>query len=340
MSAGVHRIAGRNNNKVDLNPEGSIEMSSIGSSITINSPIVTSPNTISVSPSTTTLIIPNQTSSILTVLEEATDIIPTIPISFPTSSITGSTTSSILKEEEQFLPEEEYLFFVPSYQDIINITDTTVINTNPTTDPISYYGSTGATTVTNIKYDGTKIAASERDFYVDGVGYQSQSPLDWTCLVTSVGLLFDWERKYGTNKTYGLTVRKDFPNLTPSGGGGKYLEPVGPTGGKKMLHGAIIADYPNYSQAARSEISDPFTAYKDFFRKVNKPIIIRIAGTGNRPKGHYVVMIGITKNENIIVHDPANNIVYNKDQIITKERLLRVGEAENRINYNIFYIKK
>ena len=37
MSAGVNRIAGRNNNKLDLNPEGSIEMSSVGSSITINS---------------------------------------------------------------------------------------------------------------------------------------------------------------------------------------------------------------------------------------------------------------------------------------------------------------
>jgi hypothetical protein len=339
MSAGVNRIAGRNNNKLDLNPEGSIEMSSVGSSITINSLITTSPNIIQ--PQTSIVLIPNPTSSITSSLETVSDIVPTIPIFFPTSSITGSTTSSILKEEEQFLPEEEYLFFVPSYLDIINVTDTTVINTDPTTDPISYYGSTGATTtVTNIKYDGTKIAASERDFYVDGVGYQSQSPLDWTCLIISVGLLFDWERKYGTNKTYGLTVRKDFPNLTPSGGGGKYLKPVGPTGGKQMLHGAIIADYPNYSQAERSEISDPFTAYKDFFRKVNKPIIIRIAGTGNRPKGHYVVMIGITKNGNIIVHDPANNIVYNKDQIITQERLLRVGEAENRINYNIFYIKK
>jgi len=331
MSAGVNRIAGRNNNKVDLNPEGSIEMSSIGSSITINSPIVTSPNTISVSPSTTTLIIPNQTSSILTSLEEATDIIPTIPVFFPTSSITGSTTSSILKEEEQFLPEEEYLFFVPSYSDIINVTDTTVINSDPTNDPISYYGSTdAATAATKIKYDGNKVSKDERLVYVDGVGFQKQ-PNDWTCFVTSTVLIFDWERKYGSNKTYDLAW-KDFPNITPKGGGGKYLK------GEEFLSRKVTEDYPNFTQTAEN-ISDPFTAYKNFFTKVNKPIIIRIAGTGNRSRGHFVVMIGITKDGNIIVHDPANTKTYSTDQIITRERLLKLGEAENGTNYRILYIK-
>jgi hypothetical protein len=331
MSAGVNRIAGRNNNKLDLNPEGSIEMSSVGSSITINSLTTTSPNIIQ--PQTSIVLIPNPTSSITSSLETVSDIVPTIPIFFPTSSITGSTTSSILKEEEQFLPEEEYLFFVPSYKDIANITDETVINTDPINNPISYYGSTdAAASVANIKYDGTKISNNDIDVYVDGVGYQKQ-PNGWTCLVVSVGLLFDWERKKGTNKTYDLTINNDFPNLTKTGGGGKYLQ------GKQILHGAITQDYPNYIQATRSSIADPFTAYKNFFRQVNKPIIIRIAGTGDRKRGHYVVMVGITKDGNIIVHDPASTKTSSKDQIITKERLLKVGEAENGINYNILYIK-
>jgi hypothetical protein len=328
MSSGVNRIAGRNNNRIDLNPEGSIEMSSVNSSITINSPVVTSPNVIT--PTTSTVVIPNLTSSVINSLENVTDIIPII---FPTSSITGSTTSSILKEEEQFLPEEEYLFFVPSYTDITGVTDETVINTDPSTDSISYYGNTGAaSSVANIKYDGTKVSKDDRLVYIDGVGFQKQ-PNGWTCLVISVGLLFDWERKYGSNKTYDLTVSKDFPNLTPNGGGGKYLQ------GKSMLHGVITTDYSNFIQAARSEINDPFTAYKDFFRKVNKPIIIRVAGTGQRSRGHYVVMVGIAKDGNIIVHDPASTRTSSKDQIITKERLLKVGEASNGINYNIFYIK-
>jgi hypothetical protein len=333
MSAGVNRIAGRNNNKLDLNPEGSIEMSSVGSSITINSLITTSPNIIQ--PQTSIVLIPNPKSSITSSLETVSDIVPTIPIlpsPFPgdTSEIT---TSSILKEEEQFLPEEEYLFFVPSYIDIANITDETVINTDPINNPISYYGSTdAAASVANIKYDGTKISNNDIDVYVDGVGYQKQ-PNGWTCLVVSVGLLFDWERKKGTNKTYSLTINNNFPNLTKTGGGGKYLQ------GKQILHSAITQDYPNYTQAARSSIADPFTAYKNFFRQVNKPIIIRIAGTGDRKRGHYVVMVGITKDKNIIVHDPASTKTSSKDQIITKERLLKVGEAENGINYNILYIK-
>ena len=50
-------------------------------------------------------------------------------------------------------------------------------------------------------------------------------------------------------------------------------------------------------------------------------------------------MVGITKDGNIIVHDPASTKTSSKDQIITKERLLKVGEAENGINYNILYIK-
>lgn len=326
MSSGVNRIAGRNNNRIDLNPEGSIEMSSVNSSITINSPVVTSPNVIT--PTTSTVVIPNLTLSVVNSLENAIDI---IPIMFPTSSITGSATSSILKEEEQFLPEEEYLFFVPSYTDIIGITDETVVNTDPTTDPISYYGSTGAAaSIANIKYDGTKIAASERDFYVDGVGFQKQ-PTDWACFITSTVLIFDWERKYGSNKTYDLTW-KDFPNLTPNKGGGKYLK------GREFLSGKVIEDYSNFTQIVENK-SDPFTAYKTEFRRINKPIIIRIAGTGNRSRGHFVVMVGITKNGNIIVHDPANTKTFSKDQIITKERLLRVGEAERGTNYRIIYIK-
>ena len=72
MSAGVNRIAGRNNNKLDLNPEGSIEMSSVGSSITINSLITTSPNIIQ--PQTSIVLIPNPTSSITSSLETVSDI--------------------------------------------------------------------------------------------------------------------------------------------------------------------------------------------------------------------------------------------------------------------------
>ena len=79
MSAGVNRIAGRNNNKLDLNPEGSIEMSSVGSSITINSLTTTSPNVIQ--PQTSIVLIPNPTS-LKSSLETVSDIVPTIPIFF------------------------------------------------------------------------------------------------------------------------------------------------------------------------------------------------------------------------------------------------------------------
>jgi hypothetical protein len=257
----------------------------------------------------------------------------------PTSSISQSV---VQQEESTITPIEEQLLFLPDNETQVYtvLTDENIKETVLPTDesvtiavsPFEYYGSAeGAVVATNIKYDGAKVITSERDIYIDGVGYQNQ-PNGWTCLVTSTVIIFDYERNKGTNKNYDLSW-KDFPNLTASGGEGKFLK------GKTFQSGAVTATYPNFVQAARGSIPNPFESYKTFFRKVKKPIIIRVAGTGQRNRGHFVVMVGITKDGSIIVHDPANKSVAFRDQPFGKSRMLKVGEAENNINYQIFRIK-
>jgi len=327
---GINRIAGRNNNRMDLNPDGSMIMSSIGSSITINTELVNENQNIT---PPANVIIPNPTpttASNATGFAQAEDIPPPPK---PTGSKIIETNLPILTTGSQFLPdEEENFYFVKNYQDVEGIVTVTDESVTSVYGGAEYYGSAeGATVANNIKYDGTKISKDQIDIYVDGVGYQKQ-PNGWTCLVTNTVTIFDYERIKGTNKKYDLNWNS-FTNLTANGGGGKFLK------GKEFQTYAVTSAYPNFIQAERKTVNNPFEEYKKVFKKVRKPIIIRVAGTGKRSVGHFVVMVGITKDGNIIVHDPANSKVAFKDQVFTADRMLKVGEANNNINYQVLYIK-
>ena len=106
MSKGVNRLSGRNNNKMDLNPDGSIIVSSVGSSITFNTDTPLQINSIESFTEKTSIVIPNlnQTSSNF---EVTVDIIPST-----NSKSTGSLTETkptpepnLLTLENQFLPD-------------------------------------------------------------------------------------------------------------------------------------------------------------------------------------------------------------------------------------------
>ena len=324
MSKGVNRLSGRNNNKMDLNPDGSIIVSSVGSSITFNTDTPLQINSIESFTEKTSIVIPNlnQTSSNF---EVTVDIIPST-----NSKSTGSLTETkptpepnLLTLENQFLPDiEENFNFVNLFtNDNINIeiewdnSITTATYSSPPNEGITYEGDI-------VKDAGIRV---------DGVAFRAQ-PTNWTCLVISTVNIFEWESK--RNSKYKSLNLNSFPNLTNSGGGGKYLK------GTEFQTGIIQNNYKNFTQIRKKGYSgNTFEDYKTFFRQVKKPIIIRIAGVGARSRGHYVTMVGITKGGNIIIHDSANKNLAKKEQVIGANRILKFGEPNNGVNYHILYIQ-
>jgi hypothetical protein len=128
MSKGVNRLSGRNNNKMDLNPDGSVIVSSVGSSITFNTDTPLQINSIESFTEKTSIVIPNlnQTSSNF---EVTVDIIPSTN-SKPTGSLTETKPTpepNLLTLENQFLPDiEENFNFVNLFtNDNINIEEIT-----------------------------------------------------------------------------------------------------------------------------------------------------------------------------------------------------------------------
>ena len=82
-----------------------------------------------------------------------------------------------------------------------------------------------------------------------------------------------------------------------------------------------------------------FEGYKSKLRSLKQPIVIRMQGCSNPSRGHYVVVIGITKDGNLIIHNPARRIIAFQDNVIGSDVLLGIGGADNGKNYDIIYIQ-
>lgn len=322
MSQGVNRFSGRNNNKMDLNPDGSVVVSSVGSSITFNTDTSIPTNTINPPTTTNSVVIPNN-NKVTSSFEATVDIIPPTgsKLIVPLTDVKQDLTGSIILEN-QFLPDvEENFDFVGLFRDdFLTVSEydqtiTTATYSSPSNEDITYEGDT----------------VKDAEIRVDGVAFRAQ-PTNWTCLVISTVNIFEWESK--KNPKYKSLNLNSFPNLTNSGGGGKYLK------GTIFQTGTVQNDYKSFTQIRKKGYSgNTFEDYKTFFRQVRKPIIIRIAGVGERSRGHYVTMVGITKGGNIIIHDSANKNLAKKEQVIGADRILKYGEAKNGVNYHILYIQ-
>lgn len=307
MKAGVNRIQGRNSNFLDFNGDGSTVLSSGNTSILINTDnIPTAPITTKNAPGTVT-VVPNLTKTTGS-FDSIIDIIPLTssvsPLDIrPTASLNIKDIFATIGDNDiSLIPDEEDFFTL--FGEIIQDSEVDESVTNSTNS-------------TNANLSGVQNL-------INSVPYIKQIN-GWTCLVTSNIIILQHAGYNVSFNTFGLNN-----NGSKTTGKNKYLTG---TDGKLLNYTAVQKDFPKYTFTKRTKVNDPIAAYKKQFLELggNKPMIIVIDGIGDKSKTHYVVMVGIDANGNLIVHDPRNKSFAYKDTIITS------ADVSNKFQY--IYIK-
>lgn len=260
------------------------------------------------------------------------------------------TEADILQEEYNNLPSEEgtQLF------EVIAVTDTSVINidfenfeiykqyfqTKINNADIKYSKNKGNRNVgtggpvsaaaDNYKMDGERVASEQCEvYYGDNTPYIAQLN-NWGCLVTSISMMAP---ACGVNITQTMFYGSDLIRKKP------YILST-----NDLNLPLLQKDYPQIKRTtdgsgklSRAQI---FEKYKNDIRKYKKPIIIRMKGCGIPSRGHYVVAVGITKDGNIIIHNPARRAIAFKDQVIGSNVLLGSDQPSNNgKDYDVLYIQ-
>ena len=187
------------------------------------------------------------------------------------------------------------------------------------------------------------------EYYGQDVGFANQKT-NWACLVTSISNLL---KKYKIKDKNGQDVVNEATFINFKGGyqysdtntaQGKYMD------GNNFNSGAFFAAAPsllggkftrtrkNIDTATSQQ--DVYNAYKKTLSSIKQPMIIRVAGCSRRSRGHFVVMVGITKQGEIIVRDCSNSKVAKADRTYTAGRMLGSKEQESGNNYDVMYFTK
>jgi len=187
------------------------------------------------------------------------------------------------------------------------------------------------------------------EYYGQDVGFASQKT-NWGCLVTSISNLL---KRFKIKDANGQDVVNESTFIKFAGGyvysesnvaQGKYMI------GNNFNSTAFFADSPKLLGGKWTRTSknidttnsqtDVYDAYKKKLSAVKQPMIIRVAGGSRRPRGHFVVMVGITKLGEIIVRDCSNSKIAKADRTYTASRMLASGEQDTGYNYDVMYFTK
>jgi hypothetical protein len=191
-------------------------------------------------------------------------------------------------------------------------------------------------------------------YYGQDVGFAAQKT-NWACLVTSLSNLL---KKYKIKDKNGVDVVNESTFIDFKGGyqysdknvaKGKYMS------GNNFSSGVFFADAPKLlggkftrSQKninTKTSQTDVYEGYKTLLRAIKAPMIIRVSGTSRRPRGHFVIMVGITKKVGnaggeIIVRDCGSQKSVRSDKTYTVGRMLAGGEADAGYNFDAMYFTK
>lgn len=191
-------------------------------------------------------------------------------------------------------------------------------------------------------------------YYGQGVGFAAQKT-NWACLVTSMANLL---KKYKIKNTEGIDVVNESTFIDFKGGyqysdknvaKGKYMD------GNNFNSTAFFQDAPKllggkFTRSRRNitgknSQKDVYEGYKTLLRAIKAPMIIRVSGTSKRARGHFVIMVGITKKVGdkegeIIVRDCGSQKSVRSDKTYTPSRMLAGGEASSGFNFDAMYFTK
>lgn len=182
----------------------------------------------------------------------------------------------------------------------------------------------------NYKMDGDRVAPEQCEvYYGDNVPYIALLN-NWGCLVTSISMMAP---ACGVNIVQTMFYGSDLKGRKP------YILST-----NDLNLPLLQKDYPQLKRitdASRTlSRAAIFEKYKNDIRTYKKPIIIRIKGCSNPARGHYVVAVGITKDGNIITHNPARRSIAFKDQVIGSNVLLGTDQpSANGKDYDVLYIQ-
>ena len=191
-------------------------------------------------------------------------------------------------------------------------------------------GNPPATPAGNYKLDGERVSPDQCEYYFGNKTPYIAQYNNWGCFVTSITMV---AQANGVGITQEMFY--EAPSYTRKA---KYI-----LSGNACNFSGLKDDYPSlkretkYSDAGtRVQI---FEAYKKKLISLQRPMVIRIRGTKNAGRGHYIVAVGITKDGNIIVHNPGSQRIAFADQVIGSNMCLGTDQkSDNGKNYDIIYI--
>jgi len=186
-----------------------------------------------------------------------------------------------------------------------------------------------ATLTKNYTLDGDRISPDQCQFYFgDKTPYIPQYN-NWGCLVTSITMI---AQASDVNITQEMFYNKPSYKRIPP-----YI-----LDGNNLNFRKLKEDFPSLireNDPTKKTTVQIFEAYKDRLIKIQRPIVIRIRGTTNFSRGHYVTAVGITIDGNIIIHNPSSQKIAFSDQVINSTVCLGTDQpSDNGRNYDIIYI--
>lgn len=265
---------------------------------------------------------------------------PTPSPSVPKPSPSPTPTPILLTPQEieegiyiaNFLPateEQEFDLF-----DTIPVTDIDVVKVLDE-DPLYYEkdnnGKVPTTVYTTV---GSKISTS-KPYFGNNVIYLNQKT-DWSCLATCLVILAQYKKLDFTENSFYTKPAKSFSNTNI----GKKPYIVNPPSNNSFNFTVLQNKYKGKfkrDQVNLGSKSKVFEAYKLKLQELKQPIIIRIAGTKKRGRGHFVVLVGITNDGNLIVHNPGSIKIALKDTVVVVDKMLDKGEQSSGFNYDVIY---
>jgi hypothetical protein len=187
------------------------------------------------------------------------------------------------------------------------------------------------------------------EYYGQDVGFAAQKT-NWACLVTSLANLLKKYKIKGkdgkdvvTEATF-IDFKAGYKFSNDNEAQGKYMD------GNNFNSGAFFADAPKLlggtftrvrktigGQNSQQQVYD---SYKATLRAIKRPMIIRVAGTSRRARGHFVIMLGITKKGEIIVRDCGSQKSVRSDKTYTVARMMTGSEPDTGNNYDVMYFTK
>jgi hypothetical protein len=186
-------------------------------------------------------------------------------------------------------------------------------------------------------------------YYGEDVGFAAQKT-NWACLVTSLAKLL---KKYKIKDKAGKDVVTEATFIDFKAGykfsneneaQGKYMS------GNNFNSGAFFADAPKLLGGSFTRIrktikgeksqQEVYDSYKTTLRTIKRPMIIRVAGTSRRARGHFVIMLGITKKGEIIVRDCGSQASVRSDKTYTVARMMGGSEPDTGNNFDVQYFTK